>query len=395
MINRGEDLQDLVIRRFASILLLVVAVAPAGLAQSVAPELAKTLPRHLNGYRQFSSLRPLSTVAQDIPRQSALTGVEADFVSLSGRRFTVELIRAHNEAEAYGLFTFFLRKLRQGQGEEQITVGDVGTASAISPRQLVLFKGRSFLRITQLGLRSQEPGELVALARLVANPLDPGDGDIPVLVKHLPDWQTKEGHSLYVTDFGELLNATGNQQVFQVLAFEGGAQAVIAPYETSQLVVIEFSTPQLAGDNDRLVSTKLKELWQTGQPAPTAYRRVGNYLVFVLNAESVQAANQLIDQVKYEQVVQWLGENPYLLLDAQRQYTETTLGVFVAVVKASALALLICLGVGGLFGGILFTRRRARQKTDEAFSDAGGMLRLNLDEMTPQTDPSRLLGRGN
>jgi hypothetical protein len=63
-------------------------------------------------------------------------------------------------------------------------------------------------------------------------------------------------------------------------------------------------------------------------------------------------------------------------------------------VKASGVALVGCLGLGGLLGALLFTRRRAQQKAQEAFSDAGGMLRLNIDELTPQTDPARLLGPG-
>jgi hypothetical protein len=70
------------------------------------------------------------------------------------------------------------------------------------------------------------------------------------------------------------------------------------------------------------------------------------------------------------------------------------LGVFVAVVKASGVAFVGCLGLGGLIGALLFTRRRAQQRSQEAFSDAGGMLRLNIDELTPQTDPARLLGPG-
>ena len=72
----------------------------------------------------------------------------------------------------------------------------------------------------------------------------------------------------------------------------------------------------------------------------------------------------------------------------------TTAGVLVAVIKASGLSLLACLALGGLFGALLFNRRRAQQRRVEAFSDAGGMLRLNIDEMTPKSDPARLLGPG-
>ena len=56
---------------------------------------------------------------------------------------------------------------------------------------------------------------------------------------------------------------------------------------------------------------------------------------------------------------------------------------------------LLCLAAGGFIGALLFNRRRAQQRHAEAFSDAGGMLRLNIDEITPQTDPAKLVGPGN
>jgi hypothetical protein len=154
---------------------------------------------------------------------------------------------------------------------------------------------------------------------------------------------------------------------------------------------VEFNTPQLAAENDQLISTRIQQLWELGQPAPTAYRRVGNYLVFVFGTPDEQTAKQLIDQVKYEQVVQWLGENPNILKEAERRYVETTLGVFLTVIKTSGVAAVACLAVGGLFGALLFARRRAQQKAGEVFSDAGGMVRLNIDELTAETNPSRLI----
>jgi len=106
------------------------------------------------------------------------------------------------------------------------------------------------------------------------------------------------------------------------------------------------------------------------------------------------AANQLIDQVKYQQVVQWLGKNPYSYREAVAEFTQTTLGVLVSVVKASGIVLVGSLFVGGVFGALLFSRRRAQQQVRDAYSDAGGMLRLNLDEIDPNPDPARLLGPG-
>ncbi len=116
--------------------------------------------------------------------------------------------------------------------------------------------------------------------------------------------------------------------------------------------------------------------------------------MFVFDAPSEVAANQLIDQVKYQQVVQWLGENPFAYEAATREFTETTLGVLVAVVKASGLAAVACIAIGGIFGALLFSRRRKQQRAAEAYADSNAMLRLNLDELTQENDPGRLIGSG-
>jgi len=171
----------------------------------------------------------------------------------------------------------------------------------------------------------------------------------------------------------------------------GNADAALATSGPSKILIVEFNTPQLATENDKRIIARIQELWRLGQPAPTAYRRVGNYSVFVFDAPDEQTAKRLIDEVKYEQVVQWLGDNPNILREAEKQYVNTTLGVLVAVLKASGYAFVLCLGVGGLIGGLLFSYRRSQQKAATAYSDAGGMLRLNLDELTAETNPSRLL----
>jgi hypothetical protein len=173
------------------------------------------------------------------------------------------------------------------------------------------------------------------------------------------------------------------------VSFEGGTEAVTANYAQGQLLIVEFSTPQFSVENDQRIAAKIQELKTNSQPVPTAYRRVGNYSVFVFNGRDEGSANQLIDQVHYQKVVQWLGEDPHLYERLQRYFTQTTAGVLVAVLKSSGLSLLACLAIGGIFGYLLFRQRRAR--ASELYSDAGGSVRLNLDELTHDTDASRLL----
>lgn len=310
------------------------------------------------------------------------------YASSNAKRFRVSLTTTSSDSGAYSLLT-------SCDGNQDIQLNFIGTAGVVSPGSICFFKGRNFVKIEEIAPRGTHEEEIVSLARELAPKLDSGINDIPVLIKHLPDWEKVMPHARYAVSLGALKKLLSNQLILDSVSFEGGAEAVLANYDAGKLLLIEFNTPQIATDNDRRITTKLQELRNQGQPLPTTYRRIGNYGVFVFEAPSLDAANQLIDNVKYQQVVQWLGENPFLYEEATREFAETTLGVFVNVVKASGLALVSCFALGGFVGGLLFIRRRSQQRTMEAYSDAGGMVRLNLDEMTPESDPPRLLGRGN
>ncbi|HEV7681724.1 MAG TPA: hypothetical protein VGO68_06355, partial [Pyrinomonadaceae bacterium] len=259
---------------------------------------------------------------------------------------------------------------------------------------LVFFKGPTFISVRDES-NAAELQSLTAFAKSLADTLDKGVGEIPVLVKHLPAWETQQQRVLYAINKEALQEPFSNQGVLDAVSFEGGAEAVVADYGPPKLVVVEFSTASLATDNDQRIKAKLQELNSQGLPLPTAYRRVGNYSVFVFDAPNAEAANNLIDQVKYQQVVQWLGRNPFAYERATREFTETTLGVLVSVVQTSGLALVGCLAAGGIFGALLFRSRRAQQRSREAYADSDAMLRLNLDELTPESDPARLIGPGN
>lgn len=215
------------------------------------------------------------------------------------------------------------------------------------------------------------------------------EDDTPILIKHLPNWETAGKTAKYSVTLDDLKRNVVNQPILDSVSFEGGTEAVAANYKQGQLVIVEFSTPHFSVENDQRIAAKIQELKSQAQPVPTAYRRVGNYSVFVFNGSDEASANQLIDQVRYEKVVQWLGEDPHLYEKLQRYFAETSAGVLINVLKGSGLSLLACLAIGGLFGFLLFRQRRAQSAA--FYSDAGGSVRLNLDELTKTPDPARLL----
>jgi len=366
-----------------SVIAVLAFAYPTSASSPSFEEINKALPENLGVYRRIN-VPHLNEQSSDTIGFSA----KADYAGPAGARITVNVNWAEQDGRAYEMLSLSARSLRE---KAPVEIGaKVGTASLISSNIVAFFKGANFVQVSKIDPRTNDK-DLLGLAAQLAERLDRGEGEIPVLLKHLPNWEQAQQTAIYLNRFSSL-DGIAKDGVLSAVKSEGDADAVLASYDPMRLLIIEFNTPQRSVENDQRIVARIQELWKLGQSAPSAYKRVGNYSVFVFDAPNDQAAKQLIDQVHYEQVVSWLGENPNILKEAQKRYVQTTLGVLVAVIKASGFALIACLGTGGLIGALLFTRRRAQQRTVHAFSDAGGMLRLNLDEMTPQTDPARLLG---
>ncbi|MCA1574955.1 MAG: hypothetical protein LC770_10550 [Acidobacteria bacterium] len=387
--------------------MLLLALNSTALAKPPSGEVVQLIPKEIGGFRLVGGVRQSDALAREglLGPQAAgqrleadrhYSGAEAEYLSSENSRLLVEVVQFPRDSDAYSLLTIAAKSARDpAQAELGKITRDVGTASLILPGRIAFFKGTTFVRVTAREPAAQDPNNVITLARLISDRIEEGEADIPVLVKHLPRWEEAQRRVVYLAGFRSLRAVIPDQPLLESVSSEGDADAVAASYGPTQFIIVEYNTPQLAGDNDRSIVAKIEELRTQGQLVPSAYRRVGNYSVFVFNAPDEQAAKELIDQVEYAQVVQWLGDNPFMLEKAQREYYETTAGVLVAVVKASGLSLLLCLAAGGFIGALLFSRRRAQQRHAETFSDAGGMLRLNIDEITPQANPAKLVGPGN
>jgi hypothetical protein len=355
----------------------------------------KIFPANLSNFHQNGrisvlnkeSVRPIEGEPEGPLRNFVAT---TEYASSDGQKLGVTLSKFENDAAAYSQFTLLRKYLGEDNAVRSGQAEKIGTSSAfIRGLGLTFCKG---ITVVSVKFETGKQDQATALARLLAATLDPGDSDVPVLLKHLPNWDQAQRDALYAVNKGSLLEAIPNQPILNELTFEGGTEAVVANYGSSQLAIVEFTTPQFSIDNDQRILAKIQELKSQSQQLPTAYRRVGNYSVFVFNAPDEKTGNALIDQVKYEQVIQWLGEDPYLEARVERYLAQTTAGVLIAVLKSSGLSLLICLGAGTLFGALLFRHRRAQQAA--LYSDAGGGTRLNLDELTDTKTSRRLLEPG-
>jgi hypothetical protein len=214
------------------------------------------------------------------------------------------------------------------------------------------------------------------------------DDGVPVLIKHLPDWENARNRAMHTNNVDDLRAALGASPVLDVIDFAGGTEAITAPYDAGKLLIVEYTNPQSSIEADALFKQKLAE---TPPSPPIVYRRIGNYNAFVFDAADETAANALLDQIKYQKTVQWLGEDPrkqekyerFVAIRAADIFFSTTLWI----VGGLGLALFT-----GIVAGLLFFRLREQQRaTMTAFSDAGGMTRLNLDELSDNVSPNRLL----
>ncbi len=351
-------------------------------------EASKLLPDRIGDFAAVTPAVPLlERLTQDFNETSAAMRA---YRSATGDRLGIVLITTTSDSSAYALLTDARRSLEVSSGSTSAFGRDVGTADYLFSDKVLFFKGSVYGVVSAEGRQNQDSRPLLDLAQSLAETLDKGDGDIPVLVKHLPDWQTAQREAVYAVNVGTLRDDIQNQPVLDSLSFEGGTEAVAASYDQSQLLIVEFATPQLAAENDQRITEKIQQLRALAEPLPTAYRRVGNYSVLVFNAPDEKTANQLIDQVKYEQVVQWLGEDPHWFERIQKLYAQSSAAVLIAVLETSGLSALLCLAIGGIIGALLFQRRRAQAAA--AYSDAGGMARLNLDEMTTADSGNLLEG---
>ena len=211
---------------------------------------------------------------------------------------------------------------------------------------------------------------------------------IPVIIKHLPDWENARNRATFITNSDDLRKALGERPVFELIEFSGGTEAVTAPYPQGRLLIVEYSTPQASVDADNKILQKLTE---TGQNPPVFYRRIGNYNVFVFDGTDESAANALFDEIKYEKTVQWLGEDPTLLQRAGRAFAATTADILISTVYVIVGGLSSAIFTGIIVGIIFYHIRKQKRAGMKEFSDAGGLTRLNLDQLTPDISPDRLL----
>lgn len=200
----------------------------------------------------------------------------------------------------------------------------------------------------------------------------------PVLIKHLPDYEEVQSGAVFGTEKTDLEKVVGTHLPLQLLEFPSGTEFVAATYPQGRLLIVEYTNPQSSLEAD----AKIQQYIGTHPEAGTIYRRIGNYNAFVFDASDATAAGALLDQVKYEKTIQWLGEDPYLLKRLERYMVTTSRDIMLSTVFVIIGGLAASLLTGIVAGFIFFRVRDQKRAHRTAFSDAGGLTRLNLDGLS-------------
>ncbi len=401
-------LSTLNLLRFARVAVcfaLGVFISASTVFGEISKETSKLFANRFGDFRAQEAVRPLSTLEGATPQDyGIIDGGTRLYATPDGARFVVEILRTDSVSAAFALLTRAAQQTtpQQNTAPTFSDLSDVGAYAALSSGQAAFVKDKFFVRVRVDKDVAPDADKINALVRAIASSIDGEAGGVPVLLQHLPQWETAQNNARYAVSLAGLQTALGNQEsVLNGLNFAGGTEAVVANYETSdssdksfaQLALVEHLTPQLATDNNNRINALIAERQVNNQAVPTLFRRTGNYLVFVFGTTD-ETAKRLADMVKYEQDVRWLGDNPFAQERPGQSGTMMTLNAVLTSLKAAGLGVILCVAFGGIFGGLIFMRRRAQSAATDIYTDAGGMVRLNLDHLT-NTPPNKLLKSGD
>jgi uncharacterized protein DUF6599 len=318
----------------------------------------------------------------DANREYGLRRVVSRVYTDGGLKSSVEVFELNLIPGAYGLFTF-----NRGQ---------------IPPNSSEFLQGRYVVRVS----RSEAGGgDDRQIFEAIKPDLIGGEGELPPLPLHLPGTDKIAESEKYVVGPAALARLKNFGDLKDVVSFNAGAEVVTADYRSGggqmNLIIVEYYSPQVAGDGEGRIRDHFNALPQEEKDR-LIIKRVGNYVVIMSNIQDMPAAQNIVGQIKYQKEIYWAGRKFTDIPLAHRppdplaveQYTRTV-KTMIRSFYWTGIVLLSGLLLGFTAGFSLFQWKRYRRRKlglDNVFSDAGGSLRLNLDDYilpdNPQIDQS-------
>jgi hypothetical protein len=271
---------------------------------------------------------------------------------------------------AYGLFTF-----NRGQ---------------LPPNSREWRQGRYVVRVSG---READADSDRQMFEAIKPDLIGGEGELPPLPLHLPEADKVADSEKFVVGPAALARLKNFSGLKDVIGFGVGAEVTTADYRGGggqmNLIIVEYYAPQSAAEGESRIRDHFNALPQNEKDR-LILKRVGNYVIAMSNVQDRPAAQNIVDQIKYQKKIYWAGRKftdipleyrppDPLVVDDMTRTVKTMIRSFYMM----GIAILTALLIGGAVGFSLFQWKRYRRRKlglDDMFSDAGGTLRLNLDD---------------
>ncbi|HYP29057.1 MAG TPA: DUF6599 family protein [Blastocatellia bacterium] len=381
--------------------LLFLSLAPAGLKAQPAPPAeapaprpevvslasmrlaSEFLPETLSGFKATGPIRQYgSENLHELVAERAEGYKEYSIISIASRQYgpvRVDVFQTEHPFSAYGLFSYSTTGARTGN-ERRVAVGADG---AYTPVALVFWKHNYFVSVSDG--KSSEPRQggdararlAAGLAANIASSNARPDARPPLLDSLPREFRVARSERYFLGP--ESLNST-LPHAKDMFEFDGDAEAVTAEYEAApgapplKLAIVEYHTPQFATDALARVKSLIESLPEDRR-GRIIVKREGNYVIEAQGVEDRDFAEQLLGKIEYPYTVKWLRDP--LLVTNDPFHIQKAAQMLVSTFTIIGLMLGTVLVGGAIFGTTIFFKRRKQQR--EIFSDAGGMLRLDID----------------
>jgi hypothetical protein len=297
---------------------------------------------------------------------------------------SVEVFELNLIPGAYGLFTF-----------------NRGRLPAMSREFL---EGRYVVRVSRRDVDAESDRQIF---EAIKPNLIGGEGELPSLPLHLPETDKVAESEKYIVGPAALASLKNFGDVKDAISFGSGAEVTAAAYRSGDgqmnLIIVEYYSPQSAADGEARIRDHFNGLSQNEKDR-LLLKRVGNYMVVMSNIQDMPAAENIAGQIKYQKKIYWAGRKftdiPLEYRPPDPQVTEYINGTVKTMIRSfywTGIALLSALLLGFAAGFSLFQWKRYRRRKlglDDAFSDAGGSLRLNLDDYLLPDSQIKRIGSG-
>lgn len=294
-----------------------------------------------------------------------LRSLTTRFYTNGKTKVSVELFQTQFPSEAYGLFTF--NRAAKNKKDQAFQKGPLMVSVAGEMDEAV---EQSFVETLKSTLVVDE-------------------GELPSLPFNLPGQNKIADSEIYVIGSLALAQIKAFAELKDVVNFTGGTHAITGDYGKFNLIIVEYHNPQLATDGYSQFQSYFNNL-TAQEKSSRILKRIGNYVVTATNVQSLQDAEAIIAQIKYTPKVYWEGTkitdlpiqfrppDPLAIQEASQ-----TAGVIIRTFYWIGIMILSAILIGFVTGGSFFYWKRYRRRKlglDDIFSDAGGTVRLNLDQ---------------